>query len=149
MSESSPERVEHLKMVQAVIARMADSSAQMKTWALSLVTAVILFSGLSDDPHWLIGLGGCILVVMFWIMDARYLHLNRCYRKLFESVAAGEPTKSFELDYRSYVASDGSLRTTALSWSVLLFYTALLAVMFVLSIIVATMGECSETQSLL
>ena len=141
MSATSADKVEHLKMLQGVVARMAESSAQMKTWAISLVTAVIVFSGLSDDPHWLIGLGGCVPVILFWIMDAKYLHLNRCYRELYESVAAEKKTKPFEMDYREYAASIESVRKVACSWSVLWFYAALLAIMLVLLAILATMGE--------
>ena len=76
MVDDSQTMVEHLKMVQSVVTRMASNSAQMKTWAVSLVTAAFVFSGLSDDPHWLIGVGGCIPVIAFWTMDARYLHLE-------------------------------------------------------------------------
>ena len=89
--------IEHLKLVQGIVARMASNSAQMKTWAVSLVTASFVFSGLSDEPHWLIGLGGCIPVISFWTMDAKYLHLERCYIKLYEAIVAGASVKSFEL----------------------------------------------------
>lgn len=136
-------------MIQDVVARMAESSAQMKTWAVSLVTAVIVFSGLSNDPHWLIGLGGCLPVILFWLMDARYLHLNRCYRELFTSVAAGKQTKPFDMDYHAYAASVESVYRVARTWSVLWFYATLLCVMLVLSAILATMGETNEAQSIL
>ena len=60
MTDESDREIEHLKMVQSVVARMSSNSVHMKTWAVSLVTAVVVFSGLSDDPHWLIGIGGSI-----------------------------------------------------------------------------------------
>ena len=50
----SEARIEHLKLVQGVISRMAGNSAQLKTWAVSLVTAVTVLSGLADKPHWLL-----------------------------------------------------------------------------------------------
>ena len=80
-------------------------------------------------------------MILFWIMDAKYLHLNRCYRELYESIAAGKKTKSFEMDYREYAASIESVYRVAWSWSVLWFYAALLAIMLVLLAILATMGE--------
>ena len=127
--------VEHLKMVQGVVTRMAGNSVQMKTWSVSLVTATFVFSGLSESPHWLIGVGGCIPVIAFWAMDARYLHLERCHIKLYEAVVAGA-AKPFELNYRPYVSTVGSVWSVAWSWSVCRFYGSLLVVMVALSAII-------------
>ena len=124
-------------MIQGVITRMAGNSAQMKTWAVSLVTAAIVFSGLSDKPHWLIAAGGFVPVVAFWIMDARYLHLEKCYRALYGAVVDGKPVKPFDLDYRPYAASIDSLWWVAWSWSVRAFYGALSIVMVVLFLILS------------
>ena len=143
VSDESQHTVAYLQMVQGVITRMAGNSAQMKTWTVSLVTAAYVFSGVASDPHWLIGAGGCIPVIAFWAMDAKYLHLERCYRKLYEAVRAGENIKSFDLDCRPYVALVDSVWGVAWSWSVRLFYGALLIIVLALTIILATMGAGS------
>ena len=130
-------KADHLKMVQGVIARMAGNSAQMKTWAVSLVTAVVVFSGLSDDPHWLIGAGGCVPVIAFWIMDARYLHLERCYVKLYDAIVAGAEVRPFDLNYRAHASQVASVWSVGRSWSVATFYGALLAAMVALSVFLA------------
>lgn len=135
MSEDGQFKVEHLKMVQGVITRMAGNSAQMKTWAVSLVTAVIVFSGLSEKPHWLIAMAGFVPVVAFWIMDAKYLHLERCYRALYEEIVGGTSVKAFDLDYRPYAGSVDSLWWVAWSWSVRAFYGALLGATLILLLI--------------
>lgn len=140
MADYSQPTVEHLKLVQSVIARMAGNSAQVKTWSVSLVTAVVVLSGLSDDPHWLIGAGGCIPVLAFWTIDAKYLHLEKCYIKLYDAVAAGKSNKAFELDYRPYVSKVDSVWKTARSWSVLTVYGALLIVMLLLIFFLAEWG---------
>lgn len=132
--------VEHLKLVQEVVARMAGNSAQLKTWAVSLVTATFIFSGLSNDPHWLIALGGFVPVIAFWTMDAKYLHLERCYIKLYEATAAGESSRPFNLDYRSYAPSVGSVWKVGRSWSVVGFYGALLFAVFALLAILSCGG---------
>ncbi len=119
-------------MVQGVIARMANNSAQIKTWAVSLVTATLAFSGLSDEPHWLIGAGGCVAVIAFWTMDARYLHLERCYIKLYDAVRSGATVASFDLNYRPYAATVASVWRVGWSWSVCTFYGLLLIVMLIL-----------------
>jgi len=140
MNGESQHMVAYLQMVQGIITRMAGNSAQMKTWAVSLVTAAYVFSGVSTDPHWLIGAGGCIPVVAFWAMDARYLHLERCYRRLYEAVRAKEDIQPFDLDYRPYAASVDPVWRVAWSWSICLFYGALLVVILALVIILVLMG---------
>ena len=89
----------HLEMIQGVISRMARNSAQMKTWSVSLVTAVFILSGLSDDPHWLIAIGGCVPIIAFWFMDARYLQLERCYVKLHDAIVNGKQAVPGDLNY--------------------------------------------------
>ena len=134
MADGADHKVEHLKMVQGVVTRMAGNSAQMKTWAVSLVTAVVVFSGLSDDPHWLIGAGGCVPVIAFWTMDARYLHLERCYVKLHNAIVAGAEVRPFDLDYRACALQVASVWSVGRSWSVATFYGSLLAAMVALSV---------------
>lgn len=138
MTDDPSMMVEHLKMVQGVVARMSGNSAQMKTWAVSLVTGTLAFSGLSDNPHWLIGVGGCVSVVAFWMMDARYLHLERCYIKLYEAVVAGESGKLFDLNYRPHVSTVRSVWKVAWSWSIFRFYGTLLFMMLFLLVFLST-----------
>lgn len=137
MNGDSQHMVEHLKMVQGVVTRMAGNSAQMKTWAVSLVTAAFVFSGVSDDPHWLIGAGGCIPVIAFWTMDARYLHLQRCYIKLYEAVVTGASITTFDLNCRPHIATVDSIWKVAWSWSIWTFYGSLLVVTLALLAILA------------
>ena len=126
MTGGAQDRIELLKLVQGVVNRMAANSAQMKTWVVSLVAAVFVFSGLADKPHWLIGAGGCIPIIALWAMDAKYLHLEKCYRALYEAVVAGKAVTAFDLDCRPFAASVDSLWRIAVSWSVSLFCGALL-----------------------
>ena len=109
----------------------------MKTWAVSLVTAVVVSSGLSDDPHWLVGAGGCVPVIAFWTMDARYLHLERCYVKLHDAIVSGAEMRPFDLDYHAWASQVASVWSVGRSWSVATFYGALLAAMAALSVFLA------------
>ncbi len=126
MEDTDQSKIEHLKLVQGVISRMSQNSAQVKTLAVSLVTAVYIFSGLSDDPHWFIGAGGGIAVLFFWYMDARYLRLERCYIKLYEAVVNDSSTVPFDLNYRPYLKEVDSIWRIVRSWSILPFYCLLL-----------------------
>ena len=140
MADDAYKMVEHLKMVQNVVARMAGNSTQMKTWAVSLVTATIVFSGLSDDPHWLIGVGGFVPVIALWTMDAKYLHLERCYIKLHEAIISGATIAPFDLNYRCHASAVDSVWRIARSWSVCRFYGSLLAVIIALLAFLTVLG---------
>jgi len=126
MTPFPSERIEHLKLIQNIITRLAGNSAQMKTWSVSLVTAVLVVSGVTDTSHWLIGLGGGVAVLSLGIMDARYLHIERCYRKLYEAVASDGPVEPFDLNPEPYGCKVAPVWRIALSWSVSGFYGALL-----------------------
>ena len=132
MNNDQKATLEHLKLIQGIVLRMSSNSMQMKTWAVSLVTAVFMFSGLSDDPHWLVVLGGCVPVIAFWVMDARYLHLEKCYIELYSAVLEETGVKDFDLDYQPHVKNTASVWDTAWSWSVCRFYGSLLIVFLVL-----------------
>ena len=129
MNSDKEATVEHLKLIQGVVTRMAANSSQMKTWAVSLVTAAFVFSGLTNDPHWLIPLGGCVPVIAFWVMDARYLHLEKCYIQLHSTVLKDKGVREFDLDYQPYVKNVTSVWKIAWSWSVFGFFGPLLFVM--------------------
>ncbi len=140
MSDGLQIKIEHLKLAQGVVTRMAGNSAQMKTWAVSLATATLIFSGISDDPSWWIAVGGWVAVIVFWRMDANYLHLEKCYVQLYNAIVEDEPITAFDLDYKPYVKSVDSIWKIVRSWSVILFYGPLLLVMSLLWIVTACGG---------
>lgn len=136
MDENKKYTLEHLKLIQSVITRMANNSAQMKTWTVSLVTAVIAFSGLSDNPHRLVPLAGLIAVFAFWRMDAKYLHLERCYIKLYDAVLEVRGIRKFDLNYEKFKNNVDSTWKIMLSWSASGFYMSLSIVLIVVMIII-------------
>ena len=71
-------------------------------------------------------------------MDAKYLHLERGYIKLYEAIVNETSVAPFDLDYRSHASVVDSVWKVAWSWSVCSFYLCLLAVVIVLLAILAT-----------
>ncbi len=68
----------HLTIVQGVINRMADNSRWCKVWCVTLVSAALVLAARTDNPHHpLVALAP---VVLFLILDAYYLGLERSYR---------------------------------------------------------------------
>jgi hypothetical protein len=78
---------EHLKMIQAVITRMAGNSFLIKGWAVSLVAGLTALAKADTDRDiaWI----SCGVIVLFALLDAYYLAVERKYRKLYEDADAG------------------------------------------------------------
>lgn len=129
-------KYKHLELIQGVISRMARNSAHVKTWTVSIVTAIYVFSGLSDTPHWLVVVGGCIPIFVFWYTDAKYLQLERCYVKLHGAVVNGKQVLTGDLNYRPYIQQVDTVFEVAMSWSVSMFYGILLILMVFLFFII-------------
>jgi len=122
-------------MIQNIISRMAGNSSLIKRWAMVLVPAVATFGKVGDAPI-VAGIAGGIPLIFMWWQNAKYLRLERAYRKLYEAIVAGEKVKMFDLDSRPYLARVSSDCKTACSWSVVSFYLPLFLALVVALVIV-------------
>ena len=93
MSDGGQDREDiraHLSMMQSVITRMADNSRACKTWAVTLVAAILVvvarFGGGSDDTTFgeNTALLAFIPTILFWLLDAYYLAQERGFRKSYD-----------------------------------------------------------------
>jgi hypothetical protein len=87
-------RVEHLKMLQAVITRMGTNSFQLKGWCVTLVSALLALGSKEGDRRLVVV--AYYPVAMFWILDAYFLWQERLFRKLYDKVRT---TKEEEIDF--------------------------------------------------
>ncbi len=78
------EKKEHLKMIEDIITRMASNSFQLKSWTVSLISAILIFADFNNEISfiWI----AYIPIFVFWALDAFYLQLERKYRGLYNSV---------------------------------------------------------------
>src|SRR3954452_20359113 len=83
---------EHLTMIQGVINRMAGNSFLLKGWTVTLVAGLTAFA--QDKSNRNFALIAVVVVVVFALLDAYYLALERKYRDLYDEQARhkGEPT---------------------------------------------------------
>lgn len=78
--EESYQLIEHLKLIEQQIQRMADNSFKVKNWALTVVGGALLYWLKEETPKdnmiWL-----WVLIIMatiiFWWLDAYYLALEK------------------------------------------------------------------------
>jgi len=76
-----------IEIVQKIIERMARNSFMIKGWTITLVVVALLVEGL--PIHNVIAF---VPWLTFWILDAYFLRLERCYRKLYEWLIENRPT---------------------------------------------------------
>lgn len=129
------EKIAHLQMIQGVINRMAGNSFSLKTVGVTLTAASVAYYGAVVRASWLVAAGVWLALAVLWGLDAKYLQLERQFRKLYDAVRVGTHTEAFSMDFRNYVQDVQSVRRIAFSWSVLWIYGAL-AVFLALLIVV-------------
>ncbi len=83
-TEKSKEKIEHLKMIEDIIKRMASNSFYLKGWSVSLISAILVFVKLDANICfiWI----ALLPTITFWYLDAYYLQLERKYKKLYKEV---------------------------------------------------------------
>lgn len=124
-------RVKHLEMVQAVVTRIGNYSATLKNYCITLTTATAGFAITLHRPY--VTLLGLIPVVMFGVLDAQFLRVERRFRAMYDLVRQGDwaTPPSFEINLGG--APTVSYRRTLASWSIMIFYLPLVVVVVVVA----------------
>ncbi len=124
-------RLEHLKLIQGVIARMARNSFAIKAASITIVTALV---AVALSSNYLVAAFGGISLVMFWLLDAFYLCQERSFRALYNTVRHGPPSELGGEGYFSMVteAHRHRVRETIaimITMTLLFFYVPLLTLL--------------------
>jgi hypothetical protein len=116
-------RLGYLQVIQSIITRLSGYSASLKNYCLTLVTAICGFGVTIQRPGaiWLAALP----IILFAILDARYLCLERSAIAAYDEVREGDwsAIPSFAISLRP----PDSYCRALLSWSVAGFYVSVLA----------------------
>ena len=76
----------HLAILQGIIQRMAENSRSCKVWCITLVSAILVLVARTGEPrHALLALAP---VMLFLLLDAYYLALERAFRKSYDAFVA-------------------------------------------------------------
>jgi cellulose synthase/poly-beta-1,6-N-acetylglucosamine synthase-like glycosyltransferase len=102
--------------------------------------AIALY-GTMNSSQWVFLAAATLPVVIFWLMDTRYLQIERAYRYLYDCVRKDQNVEAFSMEYRQFLTNVPSFWSLFLSWSVALFYISIL-IAFVL-IYVGTITACN------
>lgn len=77
-----------IDLIQGVINRMAHNSFMLKGWLVTIIVAVLALTKdtlLTNKVDYL-SLILMLPLIVFWYLDAFFLHKERCYRKLYDWV---------------------------------------------------------------
>ncbi len=113
---------------------MAGNAFALKSLAVTVVAAVIALSGSDGGAAHsaTIALVSIAPIVLFWLLDAHYMRIERAYRHLFDAVRRGDGVEPFAMDSRPYWSKVGSIARVGVSSMVMALYPALIVVLFVL-----------------
>src|SRR6266496_6828526 len=81
----SPPVQTHLSMLQGVIGRLANNSASCKTWCVSLTSALAVVAAGQQANRPRILSVAALPIVLFCLLDAYYLGLERRFRSCYET----------------------------------------------------------------
>lgn len=91
----------YLSFIQTDIARMGQKTFQAKAWNISVVTALLIFSlstvEIQLKQYAIIAAG--VVSILFCILDAYYLYLERGYRYLYKLAAHLNNTEALAKDF--------------------------------------------------
>ena len=139
MAERNEAEIAHLGMIQGVINRMASNSFSLKALAVTIAAAVIALAGTQQNTSPILSFAGLLPVLVFWLLDAKYLRLEKLYRELFDHVRKGGEIEPFSMRTQAFDKQVPWTIQIAFSWSVVWFYTAVALVL----IVVACLSRCN------
>lgn len=120
---NAEQKLEYLKLIEAVIERMAANSLRMKEWFVTIASAIVGFSVNSANANLAQVAIGPLLV--FWILDAFYLLQERKYRELYK-LALQDSVVLYSLNVRIKEIDNSFWGSILMSWSTTAFYGVIL-----------------------
>ena len=96
-----------IDLIQNIINRMANNSFLLKGWLITLIVAVLASTTekiITDDISYF-GLILILPLVVFWYLDAFFLHKEKCYRELYNWIIENRENsdkKLYSLNYEDY-----------------------------------------------
>lgn len=128
-----------IDLIQGVINRMASNSFLLKGWLVSLIAVILALTKDTIVATQLSYFSLILLlpVVVFWYLDAFFLHKERCYIQLYEWVIKNRQTSSeniYSLNYKKYEKDVDSIFKIMFSTTLRLFYGFIIIVLIGLAI---------------
>jgi len=124
-----------IDLIQAVITRMANNSFLLKGWMITIIVAVLALTKdtlVTNDISYL-SIILLLPLLVFWYLDAFFLHKEKCYRELYKWVISNRQSSQefrYSLDYTRFEGNVDKIGVIMFSKTLRIFYgiTALILV---------------------
>ncbi len=131
--ENSQAVQSHVSIMQSVIQRMASNSASCKAWCIILVSAILVIVADKGKPGYVyIAL---IPTILFLVLDAYYLALEKSFRKSYNGFIEKLHNSSLISSDFYVVSPEGSLLkaffVSLTSFSIYPFYLTLIVMIWI------------------
>lgn len=126
--------LKEIDIIQDIIKRMASNSFMIKGWTITLVVITLLFKR-TDVQIWI----AFIPLIVFWYLDAYFLHQERMYRELYKWVIKNRMNTTenlFNMDTKRFLKDVDSISKTMRSKTLGLFYGSILVLIIILYIVI-------------
>ena len=101
-------KIGHLNMIQEVITRMGNNSFLLKQWSVGIMVAIYAFAGESCHKAVIVTI---IPLIVFWMLDAYYLMLERKFRCLYNEVRKKSEEKiDYDMSFNSIKVNMNDLK---------------------------------------
>lgn len=127
-------KISHLGFIQSIINRLGLNSFLIKGWTVTLTVAMFALPA----RHALAGVVALSLlpVLVFWWLDASFLHQERLYRKLYDDVARLErPDVTLNLSTALIMAPKPRWMEAAFSPTLRMFYGTIVIALVILRLV--------------
>jgi hypothetical protein len=125
-------KLKHLEMIQLVISRMANNSFLLKGWSVTLTAAIFALAAKDADRSFFIVT--LLPVIMFWGLDAYFLHQERLFRKLYDHVRClPDGQIDFSMNISIFIQQTDGWIKVAFSKTLLFFH---FPIIFIISIFI-------------
>ncbi len=87
---TAEDKRKYLEFIQSIITRMNGNSFLIKGWAVTIVAALLaLFASTKNIAFLYIN---ALPVLLFWVLDATYLQIERKFRTLYKEAVKSQPS---------------------------------------------------------
>ena len=134
-----------LDLIQNVINRIANNSFLLKGWLVSLIVVILALTKetiVATDLNYFSFL--LILpVIIFWYLDAFFLHKEKCYRELYQWVIENRKNTLeylYSLDYSRFLKKVKPIWKIMFSVTLFCFYGILIFILLIAKILIYFIG---------
>ncbi len=121
----------HLEFIQTLIERMAANSFTLKTWAVTIVAAILAWDSKDGNQRTIII--SFIPVFAFWLLDGFYLQKERLCRSLYEKVRKlHESEIDFNMNTHEFAMGKNTWIRSIASITLIIFYSTLIISIFLI-----------------